>query len=82
MPYIYHTCAGSIRGLFLSPSAWELLRRENIQTVEQLRSHADRLEQFDGIEATTAHVIRQALARFVPCEEETSSENQHVAWSA
>jgi hypothetical protein len=82
MPYIYHTCAGSIRGLFLSPSAWEVLRRENIQTVDQLRAHFDRLEQFDGIEATTAQVIRQALDRFVPCEEETSSTNQHVSWSA
>jgi hypothetical protein len=82
MPYIYHTCAGSIRGLFLSPSAWEVLRRENIQTVDQLRIHAEQLEQLDGIEATTAHVIRQALARFLPCEEETSSESQHVAWSA
>jgi hypothetical protein len=82
MPYIYHTCAGSIRGLFLSPSAWEVLRRENIQTIAQLRAHVDRLEQFDGIDAKTAQVIRQGLARFVPCEEETSSENQHVAWSA
>jgi hypothetical protein len=27
-------------------------------------------------------VIRQALDRFVPCEEETSSTNQHVSWSA
>jgi hypothetical protein len=82
MPHIYHTCAGSIRGLFLSPSAWELLRREDIQTVDQLRIHADRLEQFDGIEATTAHIIRQALARFVPCEEEPLSTNQPVVWSA
>lgn len=82
MPYIYHTCAGSIRGLFLSPSAWELLRRENIQTVDQLRTHADRLEQFKGIEAKTARVIRQALARFVPCEEETSSTNQYASWGA
>jgi hypothetical protein len=82
MPYIYHTCAGSIRGLFLSPSAWEVLRRENIQTIAQLRAHVDRLEQFDGIDATTAQVIRQGLARFVPCEEETLSTNQYVAWSA
>ena len=82
MPYIYHTRAGSIRGLFLSPSGWELLRRENIQTIDQLRTNAERLEQFDGIEATTAQVIRQALARFVPCEDEALSTNQYVAWSA
>ncbi len=82
MPYIYHTCAGSIRGLFLSPSGWEVLRRENIQTVDQLRTHSDRLEQFDGIDAKTAQVIRQALARFVPCDDDTSSGSQHVAWSA
>jgi hypothetical protein len=54
MPYIYNTCAGSIRGLFLPPSAWEVLRRENIQTMDQLRTHADRLEQFDGINAGAA----------------------------
>ena len=82
MPYIYHTCAGSIRGLFLSPSGWEVLRRENIQTIAQLRDHVGRLEQFDGIDATMAQVIRQGLARFVPCEGETPSTNQHVAWSA
>jgi hypothetical protein len=82
MPYIYHTCAGSIRGLLLSPSAWEVLRRENIQTIAQLRAHVDQLEQFDGIDATTAQVIRQGLARFVPCEEETLSKSEHVSWGA
>jgi hypothetical protein len=39
-----------------------VLRRESIGTLDQLRANADRLEQFAGIEARMAQVIRQALA--------------------
>ncbi len=49
MSHFYDTCAGSIEGLYLPPIAWEVLRRENIQTMDQLRANADRLEQFEGI---------------------------------
>jgi hypothetical protein len=45
-----------------APIAWEVLRRENIQTMDQLRAQADRLEQFDGISDRMAQVIRLALA--------------------
>ena len=62
MPHFYDTCAGHIEGLYLPPVAWEVLRRENIQTLDQLRANADQLEQFDGISVRIAQVIRLALA--------------------
>jgi hypothetical protein len=49
MPHFYDTCAGPIAGLYLPPIAWEVLQRENIQTLDELRANADRLEQFDGL---------------------------------
>ena len=49
MPHFYDTCEGPIEGLYLPPVAWEVLRRENIQTLDQLRANADQLEQFDGL---------------------------------
>jgi hypothetical protein len=82
MPRFYDTCAGPIEGLYLPPVAWEMLLRENIGTIDQLRVNADRLEQFDGIEARMAQVIRQALAQFAPSEEPSSSKKQHDSWSA
>ena len=82
MPHIYDTCAGPIEGLYLPPIAWEVLRRENIQTMDQLRANADRLEQFDGISDRMAQVIRLALAYVAPFEEQTSSTKQYDSWSA
>ena len=58
MAHFYDTCAGPIEGLYLPPIAWEVLQRENIHTIDQLRANADRLEQFDGISAGMAHMIR------------------------
>ena len=55
-------CAGPIGGLYLPPMAWDVLRREEIQTIDQLMANVHRLEQFDGIEPRMAQVIRQALA--------------------
>jgi hypothetical protein len=55
-------CAGPIDGLYLPPMAWDVLRREKIQTIDQLMINADRLDQFDGIEPRLAQVIRQAIA--------------------
>ncbi len=59
-----------------------MLRRENIQTMDQLRANADRLEQFDGIGPGMAHMIRLTLAYVAPFKEQTSSTNQYDAWSA
>jgi hypothetical protein len=82
MPRFYDTCAGPIRDLYLPPIAWAVLRRENIGTMDQLRAHADRLEQFDGIEARMAEVIRHALAHFAPSEELPLDKKLFDSWSA
>jgi hypothetical protein len=82
MPHFYSTCAGPIGGLYLPPTAWEVLRRENIQTMDQLRAHADRLEQLDGIGARMAQVIRQALAHVASSEEPPLSKTPYDSWSA
>jgi hypothetical protein len=82
MPHFYSTCAGPIGGLYLPVSAWEVLRREDIGTIDQLRAHADRLEQFDGIEARLAQVIRQALAHVASSEEPPLSKTPYDSWSA
>ena len=82
MTHFYDTCAGPIEGLYLPPVAWEVLQRENIQTLDQLRASADRLEQFDGIGPGMAQVIRLALAYVAPFEEQASSRKHYDAWSA
>jgi len=81
MPHFYDTCAGPIEGLYLPPLAWEVLRRENIDTVDQLRANADRLEQLDGIGFRMARVIRQELAHIMSPEERTSGGAQLDAWT-
>lgn len=82
MPHFYDTCAGPIEGLYLPPVAWEVLQRENIQTIDQLRENADQLEQFDGISVRMAQVIRLALAYVAPLEEQTSSTQHYTPWCA
>ncbi|MGF9765003.1 hypothetical protein AAII07_59150 [Microvirga sp. 0TCS3.31] len=82
MPHIYDTCSGPIRGLYLPLGAWDVLHIENIQTMDQLRANADRLEQFDGISVRMAQVIRLALAYVAPFEEQTASTKDHDSWGA
>ena len=82
MPHFYDTCAGPIAVLYLPPIAWEVLQRENIQTMDQLRANADRLEQFDGLGVGMAQVIRQALADITPSDDQTESTKQHDSWGA
>jgi hypothetical protein len=82
MPQFYSTCAGPIEGLYLPPIAWEVLQRENIGTIDQLKAQVDRLEQFDGIEARMVQVIRQALAHFVPSDEQPLGKTPYDPWSA
>jgi hypothetical protein len=82
MPHFYDTCEGPIEGLYLPPIAWEVLKRENIQTMDQLRAHADRLEQFDGISVGMAHMIRLALVYTAPFREQTPNTPQYTSWSA
>jgi hypothetical protein len=82
MPRFYDTCAGPIGGLYLPPAAWNMLQREKIQTLEQLVDIADRLEQVDGIEPRMAEVIREALARVAPPEEQIVGEILQATWCA
>ena len=82
MPHFYSTCPGPIGGLYLPVSAWDVLRREDIGTIDQLRVHADRLEQFDGMEARMAQVIRQTLAHVASSEGPPLSKTPFDSWSA
>ncbi len=82
MPRFYDTCAGPIGGLYLPPLAWDVLQREKIQTLEQLMAMADGLEQVVGIESRLAEVIREALARVAPPEEQTIGEMLLAPWCA
>jgi hypothetical protein len=82
MPRFYDTCAGAISGLYLPPVAWGVLQREKIQTLDQLVDMADRLEQFDGMEPRMAEVIREALARVAPPEEQIVDEMLLAPWCA
>jgi hypothetical protein len=62
--------------------AWDVLRREEIRTIDQLMAWADRLEQFDGIEPRMAQGIRQAPAYVGLPEEKTSGEVLLSPWCA
>jgi iron-sulfur cluster repair protein YtfE (RIC family) len=59
-----------------------MLHQEKIQTLEQLVDMADRLEQVDGMEPRMAEVIREALARVAPLEEQTLGEMLLAPWCA
>ena len=78
MPHFYDSCAGPIKGLHLPRVAWKMLRREHIETIDQLRANADRLAQLDGIEARTMQAIRQALAS----DERPLDKKRYDSWSA
>jgi hypothetical protein len=82
MPRFYDTCAGPIGGLYLPPLAWDVLQREKIQTLEQLVDIADRLEQVVGIESRMAEIIREALARVAPPEDQTVGDMLLAPWCA
>jgi hypothetical protein len=59
----YDLCEGPIPGLRLPLNAWEVLQRENITTLDQLKAVADRIERFEGIGHRTAQAIRAELTR-------------------
>jgi Holliday junction resolvasome RuvABC DNA-binding subunit len=63
-------------------AAWDVLDRESIRTVDELRKHADRLERFDGIGSRMAQVIRQELEHVVSSDERTSGQEQTDSWGA
>jgi hypothetical protein len=49
---------GPISGLRLPLKAWDVLRRQNITTMDQLQAAADRVHWFDGIGLEAARLIR------------------------
>jgi hypothetical protein len=70
MPQGFHRYQeGPIDGLRLPPNAWDVLRRENITTLDRLKAVARRIERFDGIGSKTARAIREEVAR-ATCRDE------------
>jgi hypothetical protein len=78
----YQSCEGTIKGLYLPQHAWVALERENIRTIDQLRTVAGRLERFDGIGPKTAQAIRLELDRVAALGEQTFDEGQLSVWGA
>jgi len=67
-PYVGNT-DGPIPGLRLPLYVWIILQRENITTLDQLRSVASNIEQVvPGIGIKMARVIRAELARVAALE--------------
>jgi DNA-directed RNA polymerase alpha subunit len=60
---LFEICGGPIQGLRLPLNAWNVLHREGITTLDQLRAKADQIERFSGIGAKTALAIRVELGR-------------------
>lgn len=82
MPRHFPPCKGPIKGLHLPQLAWDVFRREGIQTIDQLRSFANQLEHFDGIGPITARVIRQELNRVAAPGEQIFDGGALSAWGA
>ncbi|QRM34316.1 hypothetical protein [Microvirga sp. VF16] len=82
MVHVDDICAGPIGGLYLPPMAWDLLRREKIQTIDQLMANVHRLERFDDVEPRMAQVIRQAIACTALSVAWTSGEVLLSPWCA
>ena len=78
----YEISDGPIHGLYLPQRAWEVLDREHIRTVDQLRAVVCRLEKFEGVGSITAQTIRLELDRVAAPGEETFAEGQLSAWGA
>jgi hypothetical protein len=82
MPRHFPPCEGFIEGLYLPQLAWDVLHREGIQTIDQLRSVAGHLEHFDGIGPITARVIRQELDRVAAPGEQKFGDGGSSVWGA
>jgi hypothetical protein len=77
MSYSFHAdCEGPIRGVHLPPYVWNVLRREGITTLDQLRAVADQIHWVPGLGFRTARVIRAELARVTAIEVQHHCESQ------
>jgi hypothetical protein len=59
----YQRHKGPISGLRLPLKTWEVLRRQNITTMDELQAAADRVHRLEGIGPKTARLIREEIAR-------------------
>jgi hypothetical protein len=82
MSHHSETSAGTIEGLYLPHLAWEMLHRESIGSLSQLRAVAGRLEQFAGIRTQTAQAIRRELDRVAAPGEHIFGQEQLSPWGA
>ncbi len=83
MSQLHETCAGPIEGLFLPPATWEVLHRENIETLTHLRAMVGQIEQIAGIGPEAAQLIRGELARMTSLEEHFPGGGwPHSPWSS
>ena len=55
--------SGPISGLRLPLKAWDVLRRQNITTMDELQAAADRVHRFEGVGPKTAQLIRDEIVR-------------------
>ncbi len=78
----YETYEGPIAGLYLPRRVWEVLDRERVRTMGQLRAVAGQLERFEGIGVKTAQSIRLELDRVALPGDQTFAEGQLSAWGA
>jgi DNA-directed RNA polymerase alpha subunit len=71
MPHEAKYLPGPIEGLRLPARAWGALRREGITNLDQLMSVAYQIDQFPGIGAKMAQVIREELVRVMSPKEQS-----------
>jgi hypothetical protein len=65
--YLRYT--GPIGGLHLPLKTWQVLRRQDITTMDDLQAVSDRFHQFEGIGPKTARLIRDEIARVMAPKE-------------
>jgi len=70
---------GPIPGLRLPLSVWNVLKRENIRSLEQLRAVADQIERLERIGRWSARIIREELARVTTSGEQPDHERDGPA---
>ena len=70
---LFDDCEGPIRGLRLPLNAWNVLHREGVTTLEQLRAMAAKIHTLPGIGAKTALAIRVELGRVALREAQSPS---------
>ena len=63
MHYVNQSYHGPIRGLRLPRNAWQALQNADIETLDELKAAAARIERLPGVGPKTAQLIRAELGR-------------------